>query len=729
MTFSNTIIQLDKVKKFSHYNVENFIDILQNKEFLIKDFLEMINNFSIIINQIPNDSYMDMINITNVFTNDLLQLGHVNDDQDVEPEIGFPHLVIAIINLNLANKMEFFGLFGESHKALQKAKDPWVIPFDTHTKEGDIYLKRSIDLDLFLIPMASFSSDVRTFFVSRAALSFRLSKVMGNVGNEAEIIFKSYKKFTKTESPSNFDLLFYTNYLDLLDPDSEKANSIVKLLNDSYLKLSDTNHRFLIASCLAFNLRSLDWTKKAIAEDKTFYWAELIYMRILEECHAEKINHHQIIGLFLDFMERASILFPDRIMFELIKQKYSIIFTQILVSCIEKNEMELLLSIVYNWNAFKPGNLIFHDITDKNIFVTIPNFSGNDGPIFLIKCNDEIIFIPIHSVIKLEEIMELKSKVEASWYTLIGNEVPLNFQEEFVMSREQLDYSIDYINAIKKFIGLEELKEELDKLHLPTKFEYLETSWTNTPIIPILSNNTKHTFSITSGYQRNQIPENINNVLIWFDPAEDLHRAAFELSGLLKIFEKNNVNVEIVRESSCTKNGFIEKYSDPKYDLIWIISHGAFDSNNSPNSNLKISKTEFVTAWELQKHIPKMRKGRYLVLNACYSGCSDVRNNSMGFIGLAPSATNESQIVLGQLWFVDVLASGVLGILTLDSLIRGESLQSSLKKSTLTMSKGNITILEALRAIDNNLEIIERVERTSVQYEIPFYSMSGVVFD
>lgn len=729
MTFRNTISQLDKVKKFTHYNVENLIDILKNKVFKIKDFLEMINNFGNIINQIPNGSYMDMINITNAFTNDLLELGKGNDDQDVQPEIGFPHLVIVIINLNLAHKMESFGLFGESHKALQKAKDPWVTPFDTITKKGDIYLKRSLDLDLFLIPMTSFSSDVRTFFVSRAALSFRLSKVMGDVGNEAEIIFESYKKFTRIESPGNFDLLFYTNYLDLLDPNSEKANSIVRLLNDCYLKLSDTNHRFIIASCLAFNLRSLDWTKKAIAEEKTFYWAELIYMKILEICHGEKINHTQIMELFLDFMRRANNQFTDRIMFELIKQKYSIIFTQILVSCIEKKELNLLLSIAYNWNAIKPGNLMFHDIKDKNLFVTIPNFSGNDGPIFLVKCNDEIIFIPIHSDVKLEEIMELKSKVEANWYTLIGNEVPLNFEEEFVMSREQLDFSMDYVNAIEKFVGLETLIEILDELPLPINFEYLETSWTNTPIIPILSNNTKHTFSITSGYKRNRVSKKMNNVLIWFDPTEDLHRAAFELSGLITIFEKNNVNVEIVRESSCTKNGFLEKYSDPKYDLIWIISHGAFDSNNSPNSYLKISKTEIVTAWELQKHIPEMKKSRYLILNACYSGCSDVRNNSMGFIGLAPSAINESQIVLGQLWFVDVLAAGVLGILTLDSLIRGESLKSSLKKSTLTMSKGNQPILEALRAIDNNLEMIERVEYTSVQYEIPFYSMSGVVFE
>lgn len=62
-----------------------------------------------------------------------------------------------------------------------------------------------------------------------------------------------------------------------------------------------------------------------------------------------------------------------------------------------------------------------------------------------------------------------------------------------------------------------------------------------------------------------------------------------------------------------------------------------------------------------------MDKERYLVLNACYSGCANVRNNSMGFLGLAPSATNENQIVLGHLWFVDSLAAGILGILTLDA--------------------------------------------------------------
>lgn len=44
------------------------------------------------------------------------------------------------------------------------------------------------------------------------------------------------------------------------------------------------------------------------------------------------------------------------------------------------------------------------------------------------------------------------------------------------------------------------------------------------------------------------------------------------------------------------------------------------------------------------------------------------------------------------------------------------------------MIEGNEKIIDSLKAIDTEIKMIERMERTSIQFNIPFYSMSGVVY-
>lgn len=611
MSFTQTIRDLCKLSQFSseQKQIQELTEILKNEAFLPDDFFNMTNHFGRILHSIPDLLYMEMIEFTQVFTSELIALGRMNDTENKD-EIGLPHLVIVTINLNLAYKLELLGLYGEAHKALLKAKDPWVIPYDSLTKKGDLYLSRSLDVDHYLIDIGYIFPDViKRFFVSRAALGFRLSKIMGDVGGESHEAYHRYKPFTKFVNPEQHDVLFYINYLDLLNPTSPKAQEIVNLLISCHGNEENTNHRFLIATCLAIHLKSVEWTSRATEEVDTYFWAELLHMKVLEVCHCKSLDGNKLIELLWEFMMTAYRLFPDRTMFELIKQKHSVILNEVLVTCIEKNELHLLMSLVYNWNSFRPGKQGFQEIDDKNIFVTIPNVVVK-GPIILVKYKDEIIFIPIKSDITLDKIMELKSRVEADWFTLIDNDQPLEFIEETFTARHQLDSSIEYIKAIEDFIGLKALHSILEDLPTQVNFEYIETSWFNTPIVSILTNETKHNFTISGGNLHNPLPTKIKHVLIWCDPTGEQYISTFELDGLLKIFEKHKILVEVVIGTDCTKEGFLEKYEDPKYDLIWVISHGWFNSSNPPHSSLTISKTQEITAWELQKNIPQMNKTR-----------------------------------------------------------------------------------------------------------------------
>lgn len=151
---------------------------------------------------------------------------------------------------------------------------------------------------------------------------------------------------------------------------------------------------------------------------------------------------------------------------------------------------------------------------------------------------------------------------------------------------------------------------------------------------------------------------------------------------------------------------FLEKYSGPEFDIIRIISHGAFNSNNPHFSKLHVAENEPVTTWELQKYIPIATRRRFLILNACQSGAAGVRYNSMGFLGMGPSVTNEFQSVLGHLWYVDTLASAVLGTFTLKAIPEGSSMPLSLKQASNIVCKGNRVIEECLLESGKDLQMV-----------------------
>lgn len=162
---------------------------------------------------------------------------------------------------------------------------------------------------------------------------------------------------------------------------------------------------------------------------------------------------------------------------------------------------------------------------------------------------------------------------------------------------------------------------------------------------------------------------------------------------------------------------------------MWIITHGQFEFNNPPNSYIYVSPTETVTAWELQKFSFSRESGRRLILNACYSGCSDVRHNSMNFIGIAQSLVSPYQEVLGHLWFVHDLASATLGVFTLDYILQGIGIEKSVQLASRNMLSDNEAIAARIEAIQPELGISERIRRNAhIELKQPFYSMSSILY-
>lgn len=721
---------MDGISEQPLMRINQLISILKGDALDITSFFEIADLIEQILPYIPNDKYNDVINMIEGLSGELLQLEQDNRT-DGDDSLGFPHLTIAFINLSLSIYLEKIGLYAQSFNALSKSKDPCVRPFDFITREGNAILNRTLEMDLFLIDIGKFLlQPIRSFFLRRAYTHFKLLSVIGNVNNEAGLAFEQYKFFAAESELTLLDLKFYANYLEVYytgnmdySPDIER---VISILQDHYAQETDPNHRFLIASTLAKALKEKSWIDAAQKEDSVYDWEGYYEMLLLEACFAEAFDVQQALNILWGFLELANKMSSDRMMFDLCKQKNSKLYTLLLHEAMKKELYEFIISLTYNWNAYKPDNTAFQSVEDKNICILLPNLPSPNGIIFILKYNQTIKVIPIHSEVSLNEIFALKNIIEESWQIIGGKE--LNYDLEALEEQQrQVDASVEYITKIREFININSLIASFEDVPKDISFEYIETTWLNIPILSVLSSDLSNPFFITSGYESSPASA-IRKALIWVNDV-GMSFAQFELEALEILLDQNNIQVDIYSGEQLTKELFLEKYQDANYDLLWIISHGQFEFNNPPNSYIYISPTETVTAWELQS-LPFSRESRRrLILNACYSGCSDVRHNGMNCIGIAPSLVNPYQEVLGHLWFVHDLASATLGVFILEYILQGISSEKSVQMASNDMLADNEAIAARIEVIKPELGIAERIRRnTHIELKQPFYSMSSILY-
>lgn len=716
--------------------VRKLTGIFEGDAFDIKSFFEIADLVQLIITNLSSSKYNILIELVDTLTENLLELEKLNFRYNVdESEIGFPHVTIALINLALAEKLECIGLYAKSYNALSKAIDPTFTPYSFVSETGQIEfnIMNIITLDeIFKVIMMESSTPSRTFFLRRTYMSFKLATVLGNINNEALDLFKQYRVFASKTALSLWDIKFYISFLELFNTNnltySKEKEEVITILKEAYSNERNNNNRFLIASSLGKTLKEKKWLELSLNEKNVYYWEEYYRISILNECFEKEFDKQKTLDILWDFLNIANNQCENRMIFDLYKQKNSIIYITLIEEYIKRKEYEFLTLISYNWNAFKPGNTEFQQIINKNICILIPNLYNYRGVIFFVKFNDTYKIIPLPSETTLDQLFQYKNEIEKNWHVITGQKI--KFDDSSLDLRRQVEKSKDYLKLLEDFLKINELKKHFEDIPKEIEFEYLETTWLNMPIIQLLSAKIDNSFYITSGYKKKKPNKKIEKALIWFNDY-GLSYARYELSAIRTLLEEKNVQVDIFERESLNKETFIEKYQDASYDLVWIITHGQFDYYNPPYSYIDISETCKVSLWELQTyHIDRNYK-RNVILNACYSGSVDVRHNSMAFIGISSSLANVNQDVLGHLWFVQDLASATLGTFTLKHLLY--STDSDLTKSTQLASRqlfcSNNEIANKIVEINPNLELSDRIRNNqSIELEQPFYSMSPLVF-
>lgn len=754
-SFIEAVKNIERARNYHPRMVTELISICNKVSFnhSQKYLLDMFRKCVVIVHSIPDTEYKLHIDIIETFTTALVELGKKHskvtryfDGFSFDPQkmnfrkyvqFSDPHLFAMALSLNLAVRLEDLGLPGEAFNFLIKSFDPWLQKYDRASAVGDVTTQNSQLFDYFLVGTFLMGiEDNRKVLIGRSAMHFRLLKVLGDIENDSLTTYIMTEQFVKKGKDATYeDILFLTNYLELIALKKEKHkdfDKVAELLIEQYnyeKERSNQDYSFIIATSLAKVTNTLEWVKEALnCTPSEPFWSEMfkiqamnIFLNVNDENQTT-----QLIGIVETFLSKAATIYNDRMLFELFKHKFSDFINNIIVGCINIGQDKLSVELAFLWCTSKPDQSIVYEGINKNVILAIPNYHTIGGH-FIIYDSGKVVFTGIFSHRNLSDIFTLKEKVEAAWFSILDDEETLKRNLE---NRHQVEVSKQYIEDLSEYIGVEHLEGLLAVFPNNTHFHYLELSWTNTPVVSILSNRTKHSYSVLIDNSVDNFKE-IKKALIWVNPDGSLPMSLREAEAIEYLLNQNNIPYEIYIEEACTRSLFMEKYEDPSYDLIWVSAHGKFNSDNPPFSELYVaSNNDTVTAWELQKKIPHRSGKRKLILNACESGTAGVRFNSMGFVGIAASITNNHQTVLGHLWVADSLGSSVYGIFLMNQILKGKSLPYAAKASSNALLAGNSDVVNKLTEMNPDFDIIDRVRNsTSKDLSLPFYSMSAVVFE
>ncbi|WP_214701366.1 CHAT domain-containing protein [Exiguobacterium sp. s57] len=759
--FNKALEVIKKLEKFDKSNSDKLYKIIRGISFnhQSKDLADVSDLCVKITKSIPDKEYYLHIEFVYSFSDALVELGKehskilkyfngfifekiVFEDRKLlkkYADFSVPNLLASGLYLNLAARLDSIGLPGETFKALAKSFDPHIKLDNsfTDTQGGEsenFQLFYCMRLSNFLFTQHKRSREI---LLELPAIKFKNSKYIGDLDDESSMLYSMYVDFAILgEDATQADILFFCEYAELLKSKNSKTEELKRIIiNLEYqygieIKRNRLETARMIAYTLTVVSESYVWAETSILEfqdspdiDKKFYSSAII-LRSHAVLLSEKPDFVRFRKIVSNFLYLGSKMITDPYLFNLFKRKNSHLLNYCLTTCVEYEQFELAIELALMWKTYSPSfDYDYEEYKKMSVVIVTPNPRANEV-LTIIYHEEQIEIILAKTDINLSDILTLKDEIEGTWTYFSGDLEALNIKPP---TRLAVEKSNEYIEKLSSFIDLERIKEKMNNIENPVQFKYLESTWINSPIISLLSLETQHVYSVLGSNKYTEEQGEIKKVLIWANPDGTLYSSQFEIEGIEYLLSKANIDYEIVKGNECTKELFIEKYENPTYDLIWIISHAHLNYDDPSLSEIVVAEDSNLNIRKLNEtSIPRDKK-RYLVLNACQSSAAEIRYNSMSFESLAESLLNDFQSVLGHLWTVDSLAAAVLGVFTIEEICNGKDLATSLKLAEISMSKGREEIIERLAKINSQLELIDRVYNSSKDLSLPFHSMSAIV--
>ncbi|MFA9560370.1 CHAT domain-containing protein [Evansella sp. AB-rgal1] len=627
----------------------------------------------------------------------------------------------------------YHGLTGIAYDSIVQALNFGVIPTrDYHiTLDVNFWGKAINDFKI------EFAKDI---LISLAAMSFYLSRILGFQYRENHKLFSETINWVNQGKEANIeDVEYMCLYAGLIVMNDHEENRkiLTKLLKCQYEHEKNSTNKIgaiLITETMASNFGVLIgedpviWSERGLAfkdemplEDQTSLELTVLlrndkfYKEAIYECLHKYLDHlnTNCESLIVNYHQRMR-------MSECINRTLSV--------AVNKGEFDFAIKCAKLWRSYTGGNIKMETGDDNELFILACPTLFEDKMIYILCENGMTSYFEYDRSIILKEFISIKNEFEGTWTVISHDENPLAKPKRPIPLEGK---SSGYENAISAFYAIEEIGKRLSHVSQDKKIKLLEVPWTNTPIVSNLS--LKVDRSISFYVQETQKKSSkIKKALLWCNPDLTLSDASFEKEALEYILKENDIDYEVFTGNECSKELFIEKYSDDSFDLIWLMCHGSFNFDNPYESTLTISSEDDINIVELEYIAPERESKRLLVLNACQSGCSSIRYDSMGFSGLGPSLTNANQSVIGHLWLAQSFAASIIGaVLMYNLMIETETeYGAALNKAIQQVTKDKSDLLDVLKeATYNDSQIVKSLSERNVDLRRLMFWGSLVLFD
>lgn len=242
-------------------------------------------------------------------------------------------------------------------------------------------------------------------------------------------------------------------------------------------------------------------------------------------------------------------------------------------------------------------------------------------------------------------LTEALNKFLGTTLTVSGNDT-FQLEPPSRMGVPNATFGDELLSAVKEFYCLD--SPELIQAPLANAKALRLVRHVPVPIQAALLSAKGVTYPISVSLQTPEVDRKCQRVLLWYGGTLMDDR---ERDGIVPIFASAGIAVDLVPREERTKSRFLECYSDPKYDVIWVTAHGEYD-------HFKPHETYITLDEQAEIHLPLLeiesielpRCGRrLLVLNICDGATAGALGGALG-LGLANSLAGARQAVISHGW-------------------------------------------------------------------------------
>lgn len=601
------------------------------------------------------------------------------------------------LNATMADILSGMGLTGQAWDYEMRALLPSRNPTETTIDYQKCF-------QYWLASLRKPVPEAREIIMHAVAQFFYLGRLLGHMYPMCHEMYTFVKKWLyRGERTTELDIgvqMFYAGILAATATVNHDSEEILAELKSQFQRQCNIDP--MIAVQIAETLAS---TFGAMMGEDVTYWASNALQVPGIELHPHRkssmeltvflrdnsLDKDKVLKSIQNYLRYLQKEVPVRLINELQRQRLSELILRPIWRALQAGENDFAVQLSYLWRTsmFDSDDFSMEIEENELIILIVPNLFP-DEIVYIVHSKQGTNSLRLPTGIDFNELLQIKNAFEGTWTVMLKQTE--NITPMPMHGHPNVHMSAEYLNKLIRFFSPNAVASELNSSY---KIRVIESTWMNIPISALIG--IEGDFDISRLVTSIRKPQgHISKVLIWCDPDGSLFRSHLEKQALEYILCKHQIEYEVYSENDCTAELFLEKYRSGDFDVLWLICHGAFNSDNPLQSELHVSSDKTVTLEMLHSLDMVRDTRRLLVLNACQSGTSSIRSDSMGFMGFGPALTNETQSVIGHLWSVDSFAAGVFGSLCLWHLLHSNTWGQAVNRARRDLALGNIHIIDVL---------------------------------